>query len=153
MFLSSILLGSGFYSNSVPIYAQENEAEIEASIEQENKCKKDTECKNENEINNSLTIITTQTQEEPETPTCETCFTDIMSQEELDDFITEFDLNVESEITTLEQLCEFIQEEQGVEDLNFVLLVAAQASISEEQYEALIECLQDVGLDVGFTLG
>ncbi|NOJ29652.1 MAG: hypothetical protein DA328_05730 [Nitrososphaeraceae archaeon] len=38
-------------------FAEENEAEIEADIEQENKCKKDTECENENELNNSLTLV------------------------------------------------------------------------------------------------
>ena len=36
---------------------QENEAEVNADIEQENKCKKDTECENENELNNSLNIL------------------------------------------------------------------------------------------------
>jgi len=57
VFLSSMLLGNGIYSNQ--IFAQnENEAEIEADIEQENKCKKDTECENENEINNRLNITT-----------------------------------------------------------------------------------------------
>jgi len=47
LFLSSVFLGSGMYSN--PIYAQnENEAEIEADIEQENKSKNDTYSENEN---------------------------------------------------------------------------------------------------------
>jgi len=41
----------------ITTYAQENEAEIEADIEQENKCKKDSECKNENELNNQLSIV------------------------------------------------------------------------------------------------
>jgi len=76
VFLSSILLVNGIYSNQ--IFAQENqtgtnnEAEIEADIEQENKCKKDTECENENEINNSLNILTqnvTQSQEKPQSET------------------------------------------------------------------------------------
>jgi len=50
-----------------PTFAQqENEAEIEADIEQENKCKKDTECENENELNNELTIVN-KTQSETET--------------------------------------------------------------------------------------
>ena len=71
LFLSSILLANGMYSNSVSIFAeQENEAEINADIEQENKCKKDTECENENEINNLLNITTiTQTQEQTEEQT------------------------------------------------------------------------------------
>jgi len=153
LFLSSALLGSGtFLSNQTSILAQENEAEVEIDIEQENKCKKDTECKNENEINNQLSVTTiTQTQEEqPEIPTCETCFTDNMSQEELDDFITEFATHVKTSITTLEQLCEFIDLAQGEVQLNVVLLESAQNSIGEEQYQALIECLQDAGIDVDF---
>ncbi len=57
LFLSSVLLVSGMYSSTNQILAQhENEAEINADIEQENKCKKDTECENKNEINNQLTI-------------------------------------------------------------------------------------------------
>jgi len=51
-------------------YAQENEAEIEADIEQENKCKKDTECENENELNNQLSITNiTQAQQQDESST------------------------------------------------------------------------------------
>jgi len=67
-FLSSVLLGNGMYSGQV--YAIENqnqtekEAEIEAYIEQENKCKKDTQCENENELNNQLDITTTTGQQQ-----------------------------------------------------------------------------------------
>ncbi|NOJ30114.1 MAG: hypothetical protein DA328_08105 [Nitrososphaeraceae archaeon] len=72
LFLSSVLLASGMYSNNAYVLAQqENEAEVEADIEQENKCKKDTECENENELNNQLDITTIteeqQTSEEQET--------------------------------------------------------------------------------------
>jgi len=66
--LASILSFSTNMNTSV--YAEENEAEIEADIEQENKCKKDTECENENELNNQLTITNitqAQTQEESQT--------------------------------------------------------------------------------------
>ncbi len=51
----------------VTTFAQENqtgnlnEAEVNADIEQENKCKKDTECENENELNNSLKILNKET--------------------------------------------------------------------------------------------
>lgn len=55
IFMSSILLVSGIYSNQ--IFAYENKAEVTADIEQENKCKKDSECKNKNEINNELNVI------------------------------------------------------------------------------------------------
>ncbi|NOJ30355.1 MAG: hypothetical protein DA328_09345 [Nitrososphaeraceae archaeon] len=54
---------STFQSAFIKTYAQENEAEVEANIEQENKCKKDSECENENELNNQLSITNiTQTQ-------------------------------------------------------------------------------------------
>ena len=72
MFLFSVLLGNGMYSGNLQVLAQENqtgnlnEAEINADIEQENKCKKDTECENENELNNQLFITNiTQTQLQP----------------------------------------------------------------------------------------
>ncbi len=61
------------YTNTVQsafitTFAQENqtgtlnEAEVNADIEQENKCKKDTECENENELNNSLNILNEETE-------------------------------------------------------------------------------------------
>jgi len=111
MFLSSVLLGSGLYSNSVPIYAQENEAEVEVDIEQQNKCKKDTECENENEINNSLTITTTQGQEEeqPETPTCEDCFIDNLDVGEIIQFEIALGDATGGDISSIEDLCIFAQ--------------------------------------------
>ncbi len=66
MFLAATLLASGMYSTN-QIFAEENqtgtenEAEVKADIEQENKCKKDSECENENEINNTLNITTITT--------------------------------------------------------------------------------------------
>ena len=57
LFMSSLLLGNGLglYSNQVAAQ-KTNEADVNADIEQENKCKKDTECENENELNNGLGI-------------------------------------------------------------------------------------------------
>jgi len=151
MFLSSVLLGSGtFMSNQTSILAQENEAEVEVDIEQENKCKNDTECKNENEINNSLTITATQGQEEqPETSPCEDCF-DIVGEGQIDNFLAAFIEAVQQQISTLEELCQYIDENQGTLELNEDLLTAAMASINEDQYNDLILCLQDAGLDVDF---
>jgi len=67
------LIMTAYNSNTVQsafiaTFAQENqtgtlnEAEVNANIEQENKCKKDTECENENELNNSLTILNEETE-------------------------------------------------------------------------------------------
>ncbi len=151
LFLSSILLGSGIYSSN-QIYAQENEneAEVKADIEQENKCKQDTECENENKINNSLTITSsTQTQEEeqPETSACEDCF-NILSEGQIDDFLAAFSNAVEQQISTIADLCQYIDENQGTLELDNALLTAAMASIDEGQYNDLLLCLQDAGFDV-----
>ena len=162
MFLGATLLASGMYSNKVFAFEENgnthdqngnlNEAEINADIEQENKCKKDTECENENEINNLLNITTiTQTQQQQETSPCEDCFTSILDQGQIDAFLDEFSNQVLQEITTLTQLCEYIDANQGTEALDIALISAADASnsnITFEQYDALIQCLQDAGFNV-----
>jgi len=163
LFLSSVLLGSGMYSNQ--IFAQnENEAEIEADIEQENKCSKDTECENENEINNSLTITNnTQAQEEPVIPTCETCFIDILSEEQISSFIDAFTQAVgrePGEFTSIQDVCNFIDafDESDTELLSQDIFDAAFGvngienanQLTTEQYQALIECLVDAGFNVLF---
>ena len=151
LFMSSILLANGMYSNQV--FAQVNEAEINVDIEQENKCKKDTECENENEINNSLNIVNitndTQSQQQPVPSPCEDCFTSNLDQTEIDAFLVEFSNFVQQEITTLEQLCEYIDANQGTEALDIALGNASgESGLTFEQYEALIQCLQDSGINV-----
>ncbi len=162
MFLSSALLVSGTYiSNQTSILAQENEAEIKADIEQENKCAKDTECENENKINNQLSITnTTQDQEgQPVTSSCETCFTDILTEEQITSFIDAFGQATEQgPFTSIEDLCNFIDaEDEEFSDLLTEDLFDAAFGVngvtntnplSDEQYQALIQCLQDVGLNV-----
>jgi len=163
--LSLIILGSVISLSTdlnMSIYAKENqtgttnEAEIEADIEQENKCKNDTECENENEINNQLTVTNngTQTSEQPVIPTCEDCFTDNLSSSEIEAFIIALNgiLNGTGGLETLEQLCEFIEQNQGTSELNDQLISAAESTLSEEQYQALIECLHDAGIDVDFGI-
>jgi len=155
LFFSSILLGNGIYSGQVFALENqtgtENEAEVEADIEQENKCKKDTECENENEINNSLNIVNPQqnnTQTEPVTQTCEECFTTILSSEQLENFLINFS-EVGPEVTTVEELCDVIERDQGLNELDYVIGITAENSgLTEEQYLELIQCLQDAGLDV-----
>ncbi len=154
MFLATTLLASGMYSSTNQVFAeQENEAEINADIEQENKCKKDTECENENKINNSLNIVNNgtqsqQNQSEPETA-CEDCFTSNLDQDQIGAFLNGFSNQVQQEITTLGQLCEYIDANQGTSELNIALSGAAEASgLTFEQYSALIQCLQDAGFDV-----
>ncbi len=159
MFLAATLFACGMYSSN-QIFAQHenvngtlNEAEINADIEQENKCAKDTECENENEINNSLNIVNitngTQTQQS-EIPTCEDCFTSILDQEQIDAFLTTFSSEVGQEISTLEELCQYIDNNQGTPELNEDLVAAAATSgvINEGEYNDLIACLREAGFDV-----
>lgn len=159
VFISLILLGNGLYSSN-QIFAQqnqtENEAEVKADIEQENKCKKDTECENENKINNQLNIVNnvTQSQQQPESSPCEDCFTSILSQDQIDAFLIAFSNAVEQNILTLEELCQYIDNNQGTEELDRALIGAAASSevFSEQEYSDLIACLQDAGFDVNNIL-
>ena len=168
LFLSSVLLANGMYSNKIfAIEAQNennhdqngnlNEAEINADIEQENKCKKDTECENENEINNQLSItnittITQEQEEQPETPTCETCFTDNLSEEAVnfieDTFFTQ-------EPSSLQEICDFIDENiEGIalpSSLAFYLYedVLNNTDATEEDIDNVVDCLEEVfGVDI-----
>jgi len=149
MFFSSILLGNGMYSNSVSVFAQENEAEIEADIEQENKCKKDTECENENEINNQLNLNGTQPQQQKVPQTCEECFTTILTEQELNDLIQAFDADSEGLITSLAELCDFITE--NVNDPGFrefiserLFTLGNDVGISEDTINELLDCLEKI---------
>jgi len=154
------LLGNGIYSNSLSLFAQENEAEIEADIEQENKCKKDTECENENELNNKLNIVNQQNatqSEEPVLSECENCFINNLSEEQVSNFIIAFSLTSESQtpFQTLEQICQYIDENDGTESgqdqLDFALsnaLTSAEVGLSFEEYQSIIQCLQEAGFNV-----
>ncbi len=166
LFMSSILLANGMYSNQVFALVEEqngnphdqngnlNEAEINANIEQENKCKKDTGCENENEINNqlSITAITQEQEEQPETPTCETCFTDNLSEEAVnfieDTFFTQ-------EPSSLQEICDFIDENiEGIalpSSLAFYLYedVLNNTDATEEDIDNVVDCLEEVfGVDI-----
>ncbi len=158
LFLSSILLGNGMYSTN-QIFAQQNqtetvnEAEIKADIEQENKCSKETECENENKINNQLNIVSNATQsqqQQQESSPCEDCFTSILSQNQIDAFLIAFSDTVGQEISTLAELCQYIDANQGTEQLNDALIQAAATSneLDPQEYSDLIACLQEAGFDV-----
>jgi len=153
LLLSAILLANGMYSNSVSIFAeQENEAEIEADIEQENKCKKDTECENENELNNSLNILNngTQQQQQKEPQTCEECFTTILTEQELNDLIQAFDEDSEGDVSSLEDLClgqfdQFVNVPEFREFISERLFVlGTDVGISEDKINAILDCLEKI---------
>ena len=163
LFLSSVLLANGMYSNKIfAIDAQNennhdqngnlNEAEINADIEQENKCKKDTECENENEINNQLSItnittITKEQEEEPETPTCETCFTDNLSESAIS-YIE--DNYFEEGSASLQEICDDIdqniQNELYQEEFVGWLFTSVidNSDADEQDIDNLLNCLEEV---------
>ena len=152
MFLSATLLASGMYSNQIFVLAQQtNEAEVNADIEQENKCKKDTECEDENEINNLLNITTitqTQQQEQQETPTCETCFTDNLTPQEIIDLSNV--IYGGNPIPTLEEICQVINENIQDEDfrgeLSGILFGFADLdpTVTPDDINNILDCLEGV---------
>jgi len=160
VFLSSVLLGNGIYSNQILAEENqtgtENEAEIEADIEQENKCKDDSDCGNENEINNSLTITNngTQTKQSQEPPqTCEECITSILSEEQIQTVLDSDAFPVEIPLNSVEDLCILIAEEfnnpEFVDDFNLAL---TQAGLTDEQFDELERCLADLGYPMELQL-
>lgn len=153
-FLSSILLGNGVYSSNQIFAQQENEAEIEVDIEQENKCKKDSECENENEINNSLNIVGNGTQSQqspPVTPTCETCFTDNLTPEQITAFELAMTDGTNGDLTSIEEFCIFA--EQNVNNPEFIAGILAKAGfgavnfgaeISVDELNNIADCLEEL---------
>ncbi len=164
LFISSILLGNWMYSSQIfAIEAQNennhdqsgnlNEAEINADIEQENKCKKDTECENENEINNQLNILNNKTQSQQGQsviPACETCFTQNLNQDE----ITKFLLAISKQDVTfsnIEDICQQIDKRINANEPNFpeilaiaIFVAGEDAQIPIEKINALADCLEEV---------
>jgi len=154
MFLSSVLLGSGMYSGQVFALENqtgtENEAEIEADIEQENKCKKDSECKNENEINNSLNIITQNaTQSEPVGQTCDDCFTDNLTPDEIILFEIEMNEETSGQFSSITDLCNLLYsnptDQETQSSVSFLLFESGlEAGIDVSVLEAIADCLDEL---------
>lgn len=88
---------------------------------------------------------------EPVAEASQTCLTDNLSKGELEDFIVQFDMDAEPEIATLDQLDNYINENQNNQKLDLDLIHAAEASITSVKYE-MIFCLQEAGIDVDFTV-
>ena len=146
MFLGATLLASGMYSNQIFAFEENgnahdqngnlNEAEINADIEQENKCKKDTECENENEINNLLNITTITTAagaangngngngdgngDQCDPLTCTLCFgleneCGVFQQQQLTLFLNYIDTNPiqyeggSVQLSTIQQICDYLE--------------------------------------------
>lgn len=152
LFLSSILLAYGEYPTS-QIFAEENqtgtenEAEVKADIEQENTCAKDTECENENKINNSLTIVNngTSQQTKTETPTCQTCFTNNLTPEEIISLGNAWTSGTGGEINSIEEFCTYI-EQNGADPQVIQGLLAKGgfiAEINEDTINTIADCLEE----------
>ncbi len=150
LFLSSVLLANGMYSNSISVIAQlTNEAEVNTDIEQENKCKKDTECENENKINNSLNILNngTQQQQQKEPQTCEECFTTILTEQELNDLIQALGEEFEG-LDNVSELCNFddVIDDPGFREFFSGILFefGTGVGISEDKINAILDCLEKI---------
>ncbi len=147
LFLSSGLLGIELHT-SLQIFAQENEAEVKADIEQENKCLKDSECENENKIDNKLSITNngTQSQQQPTSPTCETCFTDNLTPDEITTLGNAWASGTGGDINSVEEFCSFAEQNVANPDVIAGLLAKGGfiAQINEETINTIADCLEDV---------
>ncbi|NOJ30112.1 MAG: hypothetical protein DA328_08095 [Nitrososphaeraceae archaeon] len=149
LFLSSILLGNGIYSNSLSLFAQENEAEVEADIEQENKCVKESECKSENEISNTADVPPLNANE-PET--CEDCFTTILTEQELNNLFEA--IANDGGPPTTQELCNYIAQGISINEPDFVLFkefiserlftLGDSVGISEDKINEILDCLEKI---------
>ena len=98
---------------------------------------------NNNNINNNFRVGNATT---PETITCEECFTENLSVEQLDN-LTEFLSGIS--LGNLEGLCEQLSNETLTnQDRIFgVALILSEAGITDEDaYREILECLEDLGL-------
>ncbi|MGB9167339.1 MAG: hypothetical protein WCB31_00260 [Nitrososphaeraceae archaeon] len=83
----------------------------------------------------------------PEERTCETCFTSILTQEELDRLIAI--VAQEEQLGSLQAICDFIgtnsQTPDGRETIsNALFFYSGQAEISSEKLNAILDCLEEV---------
>ncbi len=151
---------------------QENEAEIKADIEQENKCKKDTECENENEVNNSLNITglagiqgngNDNDNDNVQPGTCLFCFAPITNDPpgnwpilDLDNLNQYLEENIvpvgnEEDIDSVEELCDALENTNPRVSDSIIAQILHDAIQGDDQEEdnlvnLTIECLRDLGL-------
>jgi hypothetical protein len=97
-------------------------------------------------INNNNNIVVG---EEPEPPTCEECFTTVLTDEELEDLIQAFEEDSEGFISSLNDLCEFITENVEFADFRAfisdrLLVLGGDVGISEDKINKILDCLEEV---------
>lgn len=152
-----ILIGNSIYASNQGFGEQENEANVKTDIQiQENECNKDTQCKHEQETNNSINVVTInkQTKKSTQLLTCQECFNSILSKEQINTFLYAFGkATEEGPFISINQVSNFIHAFQGHQLLNEDLTEALitnlnTGKISEDQFQKIITCLQEAGLDV-----
>lgn len=152
-----ILIGNSIYASNQTFGEQENEANVKTDIQvQENECNKDTQCKHEQETNNSINVVTMnkQTKKFIQLLTCQECFNSILSTEQINTFLDAFGwATEEGSFTSINQVSNFMHAFQGHqilnEDLKDALITNLNTEkISKDQFQKLIMCLQEAGLDV-----
>jgi hypothetical protein len=99
-------------------------------------------------INNNNNIVAIG---EPEPPTCEECFTKVLSEEEekLDDLIQAIEVASEGEVSSLQELCELFTE--VVQDEGFrafisetLFTLGGDVRISEDKINEILDCLEEL---------
>ena len=94
-------------------------------------------------INNNNNIVVG---EEPEPPTCEECFTTVLTDEELDDLIQAIIEN--GGPPSLQELCDFIAGDLSEEGRAFIsdrlFVLGEDVEISEDKINEILDCLEEV---------
>ena len=92
---------------------------------------------------------------EPEPSTCEDCFTKVITEEEkLDDLIQAFEEESEGVISSLEDLCDFI-DSGDLDETDFAFIsdrlfvLGGDVGISEDKINEILDCLEEL-LNVDF---
>ncbi len=99
--------------------------------------------------NNDFTVV------EEEEPTCEDCFTKVITEEEkLDDLIQAFEEESDGVISSLEDLCDFI-DSGDLDETDFAFIsdrlfvLGGDVGISEDKINEILDCLEEL-LNVDF---
>ncbi len=85
---------------------------------------------------------------QPEPPTCEDCFTKVLTDKELDDLIQAIIEDSEGEESSLQEVCEFIANNLDEEGRAFLgdrlLVLGGNVGISEDKINEILDCLEKV---------
>ncbi len=92
--------------------------------------------------------IVIEDEAQPEPPTCEDCFTKVLTDKELDDLIQAIIEDSEGEESSLQEVCEFIANNLDEEGRAFLgdrlLVLGGNVGISEDKINEILDCLEKV---------